>query len=123
VPIKIEHVDFFAIPTEDVARSRAFYLDTIGLPLDNDKPNGFEVTAGQLTLSIWQPSAFGFPFAASTSPIALHVDDVPAAKAELESAGVQFMGDILDTTVCHMAYFSDPDGNALMLHHRYAPVE
>jgi hypothetical protein len=51
----------------------------------------------------------------------LHVEDVAAARAELESRGVQFMGDILDTGVCHMAFFADPDGNPLMLHHRYAP--
>jgi len=23
--------------------------------------------------------------------------------------------------VCHQAFFSDPDGNTLILHHRYAP--
>jgi predicted enzyme related to lactoylglutathione lyase len=49
------------------------------------------------------------------------VDDVAAARAALEQRGVEFSGDILDTGVCHMAFFADPDGNALMLHHRYAP--
>jgi predicted enzyme related to lactoylglutathione lyase len=52
---------------------------------------------------------------------ALHVDDVGAARAELEGRGVEFAGDILDTGVCHMALFTDPDGNDLMLHSRYAP--
>jgi predicted enzyme related to lactoylglutathione lyase len=52
---------------------------------------------------------------------ALHVDDVAAARADLEQKGVSFSGDILDTGVCHMAFFTDPDGNDLMLHHRYAP--
>ena len=53
---------------------------------------------------------------------ALHVDDVAAARAELEAKGVEFTGDIFDTGVCHMALFTDPDGNYLMLHHRYADV-
>jgi hypothetical protein len=55
--------------------------------------------------------------------LALHVDDVAAARAELEAKGVEFEGDVFDTGVCHMALFSDPDGNAPMLHHRYAPLE
>ena len=54
-------------------------------------------------------------------PIALHVDDVAAARAELESKGVEFAADTIDSGVCHMALFADPDGNALMFHHRYAP--
>jgi predicted enzyme related to lactoylglutathione lyase len=53
--------------------------------------------------------------------MALHVDDVAAARATLEERGVEFAGEIFDTGVCHMAFFTDPDGNALMLHHRYAP--
>ena len=57
----------------------------------------------------------------NANPIALHVDDVAAARATLEGRGVAFAGDMFDTGVCHMAFFADPDGNALMLHHRYAP--
>ena len=55
--------------------------------------------------------------------LALHVDDVAAARADLEAKGVEFVGEIMDTNVCHMAFFTDPDGNALMLHNRYAPHE
>ena len=53
--------------------------------------------------------------------VLLHVDDVAAARAELEAKGVEFLGDTFDTGVCHMANFTDPDGNVLMLHRRYAP--
>ncbi len=64
----------------------------------------------------------GMPFAPLIAGhIALHVDDVAAARAALEDKGIQFMGDTLDTGVCHMALFADPDGNGLMLHNRYAP--
>ena len=52
---------------------------------------------------------------------ALHVDDVAAARTELEAKGVEFAGETLDTGVCHMAFFTDPDGNDLMLHGRYGP--
>ena len=63
----------------------------------------------------------GLEHQVNANAIALHVDDVAAARSMLESRGVKFHGDILDTGVCHMAFFTDPDGNALMLHHRYAP--
>jgi len=62
----------------------------------------------------------GFDFAPTRNPLALHVDDVAEARATLESRGIEFAGDTLDTGVCHMAFFADPDGNAFMLHHRYA---
>ena len=60
-------------------------------------------------------------FAVNTHPIAFHVEDMEAARAELESRGVEFAAETLDTGVCLMAFFRDPAGNALMLHHRYAP--
>jgi catechol 2,3-dioxygenase-like lactoylglutathione lyase family enzyme len=121
MPISITHVDFVPISTQDRERSRRFYVDTLGLPLETETPSGFEVAAGQVTLGVWQPESFGMPFQPTPNALALHVDDVPAARAELEAAGVTFDGDTFDTSVCHMAFFRDPDGNALMLHHRYAP--
>jgi predicted enzyme related to lactoylglutathione lyase len=57
------------------------------------------------------------------NPWPLRCDDVAEMRAALEAKGVQFFGDILDTGVCHMAFFADPDGNELMLHRRYAPYE
>jgi predicted enzyme related to lactoylglutathione lyase len=59
----------------------------------------------------------------TTAHIAMHVDDVAAARAELEEKGIEFEGEVFDTGVCHMAFFADPDGNALMLYHRYKPRE
>jgi catechol 2,3-dioxygenase-like lactoylglutathione lyase family enzyme len=118
--MKIEHVDFLSVHSTDLDRSRRFYLETLGLPLDNDRGTGFEVWAGQLCLSVWNPTSAGMEWGPSQSHIALHVDDVEAARRELEAKGVEFDGETLDTGVCHMAPFRDPDGNALMLHHRYA---
>jgi catechol 2,3-dioxygenase-like lactoylglutathione lyase family enzyme len=80
-----------------------------------------EFRAGQVTLDIFNPASIGQPFAVSPAGLALRVPDVAAARAELEAKGVEFEGETLDTGVCHMAFFHDPDGNALMLHRRYAP--
>jgi predicted enzyme related to lactoylglutathione lyase len=83
--------------------------------------NFAEFESGNLTLSIMNAEKMGLEHTTLRNPLALHVDDVAQARATLESRGVTFMGDIFDTGVCHMAFFADPDGNTLMLHHRYAP--
>jgi catechol 2,3-dioxygenase-like lactoylglutathione lyase family enzyme len=116
----ISKLDFVAIPSEDPARSRAFYVDTLGLRPDDT--SDFEVWVGSTCLGIWEPAAMGMQFAPQKNAhLALHVDDVAAARSELEAKGVEFGGDTFDTGVCHMALFTDPDGNDLMLHSRYAP--
>lgn len=115
-------VDFVAIPSTDWERSRAFYVDTLGLRPDASARAEFWV--GETCFGIWEPESVGMPFAAQKNAhIALGVDDVAAARAELESRGVVFAGETMDTGVCHMAFFADPDGNDLMLHRRYAPHE
>jgi catechol 2,3-dioxygenase-like lactoylglutathione lyase family enzyme len=116
----IGSLDFVAVPSEDAARSRAFYVDTLGLRPDERAEAEFWV--GGTCFGIWEPTRFGMPFAPQKNAhIALQVDDVAAARAELEGKGVEFAGETLDTGVCRMAFFTDPDGNDLMLHHRYAP--
>lgn len=116
--------DFVSVPTQDLDRAVAFYRDTLGLHMSVHMPerNFAEFETGNLTLNVLDPAKMGIgEFAPNRNHIALHVDDVAAARATLESRGVQFMGDIFDTGVCHMGFFSDPDGNTYMLHHRYAP--
>ncbi len=116
----IQGLDFVGIPSQDAERSRKFYVETLGLRPDDHAQ--YEVWVGDTCFGIWEPASFGMEFAPSkNSHPALHVDDVAAARSELEAKGVEFMGDTLDTGVCHMALFTDPDGNDLMLHHRYAP--
>ena len=115
----IKRLDFVGIPSRDAERSRAFYVETLGLQPD-DKAR-FEVWAGDTCFGIWEPERIGMEFAPQKNAHpALHVDDVEAARAELEAKGVEFSGEIFDTGVCHMAFFTDPDGNDLMLHRRYA---
>ena len=116
-------VDFITVPTRDYDKAAEFYGTVLGLPLSKrwgDMPAG-EFETGTLTIAVMQSDAFGIEFQPHSHPIALHVDDVEAARAGLEAQGITFAADTLDSGVCHMAYFKDPDGNALMFHHRYAP--
>jgi predicted enzyme related to lactoylglutathione lyase len=118
----IQRIDFIGIPTRDPDRARAFYRDVLALRPDDHAE--YEFWAGDTCLGIWTPEAVGMPFHPQKgNPLPLGVDDVAAARAELEGKGVQFFGDVLDTGVCHMAFFSDPEGNDLMLHHRYKPYD
>jgi catechol 2,3-dioxygenase-like lactoylglutathione lyase family enzyme len=117
--MQVERVDFVDIPSRDVERSIAFYGDVLGLPQNPREPTEFE--AGNVTLAIWKPEDQGVEFPRSAAHgIALRVADVAAAKAELEAKGVDFVGE-RDSGVCNMAFFTDPDGNSLILHRRYAP--
>ena len=116
----ISKLDFVGIPSRDAERSRSFYVETLGLRPDDSAR--FEVWAGETCFGIWEPEKMGLEFAPQKNAHpALHVDDVAAARSELEEKGIEFHGETLDTGVCHMALFSDPDGNDLMLHRRYAP--
>ena len=117
----ITKLDFIGVPSRDAERSRTFYVDTLGLR--PDEHSRFEFWVGDTCFGIWEPERQGMEFHAERcSHPAFHVDDIAAARAELEGRGVEFFGETFDTGVCHMALFADPDGNALMLHSRYAPV-
>lgn len=119
----ISGTDFVSIPTRDLTAAMAFYGEQLGLhrSVYIEGRSFAEFETGNLTLDVIVPERMGMDFTPTKAPIALHVDDVAAARAELESRGIEFHGDIFDTGVCHMAFFADPDGNELMLHHRYAP--
>jgi predicted enzyme related to lactoylglutathione lyase len=123
-PTIVSGVDFVSIPTQDLDRAVAFYGTTLGLHRSVYHPerNFAEFETGTVTLGVVDPERMGIgSFEANKNHLALHVEDVAAARAALEERGVTFTGDTLDTGVCHMAFFADPDGNALLLHHRYAP--
>ena len=121
--MKVTGVDFATIFVRDYEAAKAFYGGLLGLESSADygKIPGGEFETGNLTLQVMDAEAIGRRFEPSGHPIALHVEDVEASRTELESEGVTFLGETIDSGVCHMAIFSDPDGNALMLHHRYAP--
>jgi predicted enzyme related to lactoylglutathione lyase len=116
----ITKTDVVGIPSQDGERSRKFYVEMLGLRPDERAK--YEFWAGDTCFGIWEPARFGGEFQPQPNGIALlHVDDVATARAELETKGVGCEGETLDTGVCHMAMFADPDGNQLVLHNRYAP--
>jgi predicted enzyme related to lactoylglutathione lyase len=119
----ITGVDFVAVSTHDLAKAVEFYGETLGLERSVylQERNYAEFELGNVTLSVIDADKMGLKHSVRGQQIALHVDDVEKTRATLEARGVEFSGDTFDTGVCHMALFSDPDGNPLMLHHRYAP--
>jgi catechol 2,3-dioxygenase-like lactoylglutathione lyase family enzyme len=121
----ITGVDFVCVPTRDHDRAVEFYGETLGLERLKrwGQMPATEFQAGNLTLAVMDPSAFGQDEARPNSaPIALQVADVEEARTQLEAKGVTFLVEMLDSGVCHQAIFRDPDGNPLILHHRYAPA-
>ncbi len=123
--MKITGVDFITVPTRDFDKASEFYGNVLGLSRSvrwGEMPAA-EFETGTLTIAVMQSDAFGIEFKPHSHPVAFQVDDVAAAREALEAQGVEFVPDNIDSGVCHMAYFRDPDGNALMLHHRYAPKD
>jgi catechol 2,3-dioxygenase-like lactoylglutathione lyase family enzyme len=121
--ITVERTDFVSVPVTDLERSIAFYGETLGLPRASETDGWPEFQLGEnVSLYLIDPTNIGREFTGPHSAsIALRVTDVGAARQALEAKGVEFVGETFDTGVCHMALFHDPDGNALMLHRRYAP--
>jgi catechol 2,3-dioxygenase-like lactoylglutathione lyase family enzyme len=119
----ITGTDFITVATKDFDAATAFYGDVLGLPLSKrwGTMPAAEFETGNLTIAVMQSDAFGVEFQANNHPIELRVEDFEAARGELESRGIEFEGETLDSGVCLQAFFQDPDGNALAIHHRYAP--
>jgi predicted enzyme related to lactoylglutathione lyase len=118
----ITGTDFLALASNDFDASVDFYENVLGLEKSKQwgEMPGIEFETGNLTIAIMQSDAFGVEFKPNNHPLEFHVDDFEGAKAELESRGVEFQGETLDSGVCYQAFFSDPSGNALAIHHRYA---
>ena len=119
----ITGTDFITIATQDFDAAVEFYGGVLGLAESKrwGQMPAAEFETGNLTIAVMQSDAFGIEFRANNHPVEFHVDDFEAAKAELESRGVEFKGDTLDSGVCWQAFFDDADGNLLAIHHRYAP--
>ena len=122
-PTDVTGVDFVTVFVKDYPAALKFYGEQLGLEhsVDYEKIPAGEFETGSLTLQVMDAASIGREFKPSDHPIAFHVEDVAAARSELEAKGVEFHGETIDSGVCHMAFFSDPDGNVLMFHNRYAP--
>ena len=117
--MNVERTDFVSVFTQDIQRAKQFYAGTLGLEIESEGESDMEFRCGQVTLDVFDPSSIGQQFAPSPAGLALRVQDVDAARAELEAKGVEFDGETIETGVCRMASFKDPDGNALLLHRRF----
>jgi catechol 2,3-dioxygenase-like lactoylglutathione lyase family enzyme len=119
----ISGTDFITVAASDFDAALEFYGGVLGLPLSTrwGRMPAAEFETGNLTIAVMQSDAFGLEFSANNHPIELRVEDFETARDELKSRGVEFKGETLDSGVCYQAFFDDPDGNALAIHHRYAP--
>lgn len=117
----ITGVDFVTLPTNDFEASVDFYANVLGLPKGKQWGSmpGQEFQAGSLTIAVMDPTAFGQEFRSHSAPLAFQVDDVHAAREQLEAKGVKFLMDTIDSGSCLQAIFLDPAGNTLDLHHIY----
>ena len=120
--IAVERTDFVSVPVQEMDRAKRFYRETLGLQSPNWDDGWPELQTGNVSLYLVDPTRIGAEFEPHRSHIALRVPDVAETRRKLEAAGVEFQGETLDTGVCHMAFFEDSEGNALMLHRRYAPL-
>jgi catechol 2,3-dioxygenase-like lactoylglutathione lyase family enzyme len=117
--MNVEQVDFITIPTRDAKRAVEFYRDVLGLPVSEFSEG--EIETPNVTLGFWNPEEQGIEFRPNVAGFAIRVADVAEARKELEAKGVEFMGETYDSSVCHMGFFKDLDGNVVILHRRYAP--
>ena len=121
--IGVERVDYIRVPVRDIDEASRFYGGLLGLRRNPNSPadDWVEYEAGNLTLAVMTPHTHEYEFAAlPPSTIALRVADVAAARAKLEAAGLE-VGDLWDSGACKGAGVSDPSGNRILLHRRYAP--
>ena len=120
--IGAQRVDFIAVPTKDHEKAAEFYGQVLGLEKNaNSLDDWIEFETGNVTLAIVNVETHGFAFEPlPRGSIAIRVPDVAGAKAKLEAADVK-CGDVWDSGVCRGASFTDPDGNGILIHHRYAP--
>ena len=64
--MQVERVDFVSFLTEDIQRAKRFYTEVLGLEVVSEGESDMELTCGQVTLDVFDPSSIGQPFASST---------------------------------------------------------
>jgi catechol 2,3-dioxygenase-like lactoylglutathione lyase family enzyme len=120
--IEVERVDYVRIPVTDMDAANRFYGELLGLARNPNSPGGdwVEYEAGNVTLAVMTPHTHDYEFAPlPPATVALRVPDVAAARATLQAAGVE-VDELWDSGACRGAGVTDPAGNRILLHHRYA---
>ncbi|MCW1922758.1 VOC family protein [Luteolibacter arcticus] len=121
--IGIKEAGFTGYPALDIAATRKFYGEIMGLKegmvLEHEGKVGwveFEIPGGH-TLAIaqaneqWQPNAGG-------GGLAFELEDLDAAVEKLKAAGVKVILPVQDYPICRMALIADPSGNTVALHQK-----
>ena len=120
--IEVDRVDYIRVPVTNMEKAKHFYGELLGLERNTNTPaeDWVEYEADNVTLALMTPHTHDYEFTPlPPGTIAFRVPDVAAAKAKLEAAGVQ-VNEMWDSGVCRGAGVRDPDGNAILLHRRYA---
>ena len=118
--MKISEIAFSCYPVTDMVRARKFYEGLLGLKatMDHKLEEGhwveYDIGSGTLAIGV----APGMVPSSDGCSVALEVDDFDAAISELKTAGIEFHFGPLETSVCHMAFVRDPDGNSIGIHKR-----
>jgi len=121
--LDVERVDYIRVPVTDIDAANHFYGEVLGLRRNPNSPDDdwVEYEAGNVTLAVMTPHTHDYEFAPlPPATIALRVPDVATAKEKLEAAGLE-VGEVWDSGKCKGVGVSDPAGNRILLHRRYAP--
>jgi catechol 2,3-dioxygenase-like lactoylglutathione lyase family enzyme len=121
--IEIQRVDYVRVPVTDIEEARRFYGEVLGLAESPNSPGDdwIEYEAGNVTLAVMTPHTHDYEFTElPPATLAMRVADVAEARAKLEGAGLA-VGEMWDSGRCQGVGVSDPAGNRILLHHRYAP--
>lgn len=121
--IGIKETAFTGYPSTDIARTRRFYGEILGLPegavyehegkvgwVEFTAPDGHTIAIAAAS-DEWQPNANG-------GGICFELEDLDAAIMKLTELGVTIAMPIQDFPICRMALIADPDGNTIALHQK-----
>ena len=116
--MKIRGADFVMFQVRDLATAARFYRDVLGLPPEifSEEHQWAEFNCGNVTLALKGGAAA--PGGDAGARLALAVEDIAAAHAELQRRGARLVGGPEDHGVCQHLEVLDPDGHVVILHHR-----
>jgi len=113
---KLTKIGVVMLGVQDLARSAAFYRDTLGLSVQMEIPGFTFLDGGGVTLALSQPLARATGQAAGATEVVFSVEDVTAAYEALRANGVTFTQAPRNVAGSNWAAnFQDPDGHRLSI--------
>ena len=115
-------VDDVFFNVDDIEKAKAFYRDNLGLPVKYEAADWVELDAGNVTIALrrYGSGPEGRPEldVGEGATLVFQVEDIEAAKAELESNGIKFISGVFDYGTVKLAAFEDLNGNVLQIYQR-----